>query len=211
MSCQLTPAAAVPRCFRTDIIVCRADGVRFANQDIMPSMMLWLATSVVRTLRSIGIPAILEPPGLLRLDGKKPEGITLIPWSGCCSMLWDFTYPNTRTPSHLPRTTFTVGATASSAKSCKIIKYSDLSHCNDGCLGVGCNGPSFSVRSSPICGFDSRDPRSALFLKQRIDIATERQCTIGSYYVCVGGYCSWSFFDTSYMLWLGFLFSNQPD
>jgi len=38
-SCQLTSAPAVPRCFLTDIMVCRTDGVRVANQDIMPSMM----------------------------------------------------------------------------------------------------------------------------------------------------------------------------
>jgi len=37
---------------------------------------------IARTLRSIGIPAILEPPGLLRGGGKKPDGSTLIPWFG---------------------------------------------------------------------------------------------------------------------------------
>jgi len=44
------------------------DGVLVASHDI-----------IARTIRSIGIPAILEPPGLLRGDGKRPDGTTLIP------------------------------------------------------------------------------------------------------------------------------------
>jgi len=79
-------------------------------------------------LRSIGIPAILEPPGILRRDGKRPDGTTLIPWCGGRSMLWDFTCPDTLAPLNLPRTTFSVGAAASSAECRKIIKYSDLAH-----------------------------------------------------------------------------------
>ena len=34
---------------------------------------------LARTLRSVGIPAVLEPPGLLREDNKGPDGATLIP------------------------------------------------------------------------------------------------------------------------------------
>ena len=34
-----------------------------------------------RTLSSAGIPSRLEPPGLSRSDGKRPDGVTLAPWS----------------------------------------------------------------------------------------------------------------------------------
>jgi len=74
----------------------------------------------------IGIPAIPEPPGLLRGDGKRPDVSTLIPWSGGHSMIWDFTCPDTLAPSHLQRTMFTAGAAASSAESRKISKYADM-------------------------------------------------------------------------------------
>jgi len=37
--------------------------------------------TLARTLCSDGVPAIFEPPGLLRRDGKRPDGTTLIPWS----------------------------------------------------------------------------------------------------------------------------------
>ena len=36
---------------------------------------------IATTLCSVGVPAILEPPGLMRGDGKRPDGMTLIPWS----------------------------------------------------------------------------------------------------------------------------------
>jgi len=45
------------------------------------------------TLRSVSVPAMLEPPGLIRGDGKRPNGMTLVPWSGGRSMVWDFTCP----------------------------------------------------------------------------------------------------------------------
>jgi len=64
------PAPAVSQFFRTDIMACHADGVLVASFDIMLS----------RTLRSIGISALLEPTGLFRADGKKPDGTALIPW-----------------------------------------------------------------------------------------------------------------------------------
>ena len=36
---------------------------------------------VWRAMRRAGIPSIKEPLGLLRYDGKRPDGVTMIPWS----------------------------------------------------------------------------------------------------------------------------------
>jgi len=38
-----------------------------------------------------GIPAIKEPSGLDRQDGKRPDGLTLIPWRGGHPLIWDVT------------------------------------------------------------------------------------------------------------------------
>jgi len=76
----------------------------------------------------MGIPAILELPGLLRGDGKRPDGTTLIPWSRGRSLIWDFTCPDTLTPWHLKGTMVTAGAAASSTENRKITKYADLEH-----------------------------------------------------------------------------------
>ena len=40
---------------------------------------------------SAGIPATKEPTGLVRQDGKRPDGLTLIPWQGGKSLVWDVT------------------------------------------------------------------------------------------------------------------------
>jgi len=44
-----------------------------------------------RSLGSASIPATKEPSGLVRQDGKWPDGLTLIPWQGGKSLAWDVT------------------------------------------------------------------------------------------------------------------------
>jgi len=49
-----------------------------------------------RALASANIPALLKPSSLSRDDGKRPDGLTVMPWSnGRCTILWDFTCPDT--------------------------------------------------------------------------------------------------------------------
>ncbi|KAJ4428389.1 hypothetical protein ANN_24409 [Periplaneta americana] len=59
---------------------------------------------IKRSLTSCGIPSLLEPPGISRADGKRPDGLTLIPWSRGKSLIWDSTCIDTLAPSHLPNT-----------------------------------------------------------------------------------------------------------
>src|SRR6218665_2137382 len=40
-----------------------------------------------RALIKAGFPAVKEPQGLLRSDGKRPDGITLIPWKAGRSLI----------------------------------------------------------------------------------------------------------------------------
>ena len=48
-----------------------------------------------RTLRSAQVPARLEPSGLTRSDGKRPDGVTLVPWRRGKPLVWDATCPDT--------------------------------------------------------------------------------------------------------------------
>ena len=41
------------------------------------------------------IPAVKEPSGLLRTDGKRPDGVTLIPWKDGRCVTWDVTVVDT--------------------------------------------------------------------------------------------------------------------
>jgi len=73
------------------------------------------------------VPAVLEPPGLMRGDGKRPDGMTPAPWSAERSLVWDFICPDALVPSHLPKATFQAGASASASKVRKRSKYADIS------------------------------------------------------------------------------------
>src|SRR6218665_356047 len=70
------------------------------------------------------MPNIKEPPGLSRTDGKRPNGLTLIPWRGGCSLVWDTTIIDTVAPSYLHATK--AGAAAELAATRKITKYDHL-------------------------------------------------------------------------------------
>ena len=42
-----------------------------------------------------GIPSMKEPDGLVRDDGKRPDGLTLLPWNSGRSATWDVTVVDT--------------------------------------------------------------------------------------------------------------------
>ena len=46
---------------------------------------------VQQVMMSAHIPSRLEPTGLMRLDGKRPDGVTLAPWKSGCLLVWDAT------------------------------------------------------------------------------------------------------------------------
>ncbi|XP_048485579.1 uncharacterized protein LOC125490434 [Plutella xylostella] len=81
---------------------------------------------VRRALVSADVPAVLEPPGLSRADGKRPDGLTMVPWEKGRSLLWDATCVCTLAPSHVQSTAANAGAAAEAAARLKKLKYSQL-------------------------------------------------------------------------------------
>ncbi|XP_063382985.1 uncharacterized protein LOC134669394 [Cydia fagiglandana] len=65
-----------------------------------------------RALVTAGVPAVLEPSGLARDDGKRPDGMTLVPWKMGRPLVWDATCVDTLAQSHLPGTSNRAGAGA---------------------------------------------------------------------------------------------------
>ncbi|XP_037029663.1 uncharacterized protein LOC119069645 [Bradysia coprophila] len=59
---------------------------------------------ISRALMSLHIPNHLEPKGLSRNDGKKPDGVTLTPWSKGKPLVWDATCVDTFADSYLSKT-----------------------------------------------------------------------------------------------------------
>lgn len=79
-----------------------------------------------RALVSANILCALEPPGLSRSDGKRPDGLTMVPWKRGRCLIWDATCVSTFAPSHINGTTRVAGAAAELAARNKQLKYLDL-------------------------------------------------------------------------------------
>ena len=79
-----------------------------------------------RALTTSHIPSRLEPTGLDRSDGKRPDGITMDPWKNGNLLVWDATCSDTYAPSHLAQSTMAAGAVASQVEDRKKVKYSYL-------------------------------------------------------------------------------------
>ena len=60
--------------------------------------------------------SVKEPLGLIRTDGKHPDGLTLIPWKGGKSLTWDATVTDTVAESYLANTSIEAGAAAEAAE-----------------------------------------------------------------------------------------------
>ena len=77
-------------------------------------------------LTRAAIPSTKEPAGLSRADGKRPDGLTLLPWcSGKCAT-WDVTVSDTLAPSYLHLTSMSAGSAAEAAATRKLQKYQGL-------------------------------------------------------------------------------------
>ena len=136
---------------------------------------------IKRSFVSAGFPSVLEPIGTCLEDGKRPDGMTMIPWSKGKALLWDATCVDTFASSHLNLSTVIAGSAASEAEVKKQNKYRSLSH-DYIFVGVG-------VETSGVLGKQAAqflknlgrkliaatgEPRSSSFLLQRISIAIQR-------------------------------------
>ena len=82
---------------------------------------------VARSFASAGVPDTKEPAGLFRSDGKRPDGVSLVPWQSGKSYVG-----TSRSLAHWPSHTSTshqAGAAAELAATRKEDKYVDLGAC----------------------------------------------------------------------------------
>ncbi|KAJ8721499.1 hypothetical protein PYW07_002274 [Mythimna separata] len=61
---------------------------------------------IKRALVTVGVPAVLEPYGLARDDGKRPDGMSLFAWKMGRPLVWDATCVDTLALSHLPSSSY---------------------------------------------------------------------------------------------------------
>jgi len=56
-----------------------------------------------------------EPHGLVRDDGKRPDGLTLLPWNSWRSATWDVTVVDTLVNAYLQQSAITSASAAETA------------------------------------------------------------------------------------------------
>ena len=81
---------------------------------------------VQRALTTVGYQAIREPPGIDRGNGKRPDGMTRIPWREGKPLLWDATVVDTVCQSYIGSTSQEAGTAAEKAEGRKMEKYADF-------------------------------------------------------------------------------------
>lgn len=136
---------------------------------------------IKRALTSAGVPSILEPVGISRSDGKRPDGLTLIPWRQGKSLMWDATCVDTVAPSHLSSTCKLAGSAAESAVQLKRSKYrAIIDNYIFVVFAVETLGPWCSEAKAFVSELGkhlqsiTNDPRATEYLRQRIGIAIQR-------------------------------------
>jgi len=121
-----------------------------------------------------------ETSGLSRSDGKRPDGLTLIPWRAGRSLIWDVTVSCTTADSYLEASSREAGAAAELAASNKMVKYAGLSSQGEFVpIAVESHGPInrdalqfLSELGSWQFVETTGDVRASSFLFQRISVAT---------------------------------------
>src|SRR6218665_1260429 len=118
-----------------------------------------------------------EPSGLLRIDDKRPDGATLIPWSAGKHMAWDATVVHTCAASYSSQTAISAGSAAEQAAVRKSEKYALLPATHlfvpiaFETLGpVNAEGAQFLSELGRRIPSDSGDQRETNFLLQRLSI-----------------------------------------
>src|SRR5664279_2698170 len=132
-----------------------------------------------------GYPSVKEPQGLLRSDGKRPDGLTLTPWREGRSATWDVTVTHTAAASYLGITSSNAAAAAEAAARRKEDKYSDISRTHlffpvafETFGPINQSGTDFLATLGHRLSLISDDPRESYFLFQRLSMAIQRFNTV---------------------------------
>jgi hypothetical protein len=117
----------------------------------------------------------------MRSDGKRPDGLTLIPWHAGRSVTWDVTVADTLAASYVTSTSSRAAAAAEAAASRKEAKYAVISQTHlffplaFETLGpINQSGHDFISALGHRISAVTDDPRETSFLYQRLSIALQR-------------------------------------
>ena len=119
---SLISVHTTPRSTRKEhSLACRRSAGRITRHHALNDLV-W------RALARANVPAVKKPAGLVRADGKRPDGLTQIPWQAGKCMTWDVTVTDTLAESYLLTTSPSAGGAAEGTANRKELKYLSLSN-----------------------------------------------------------------------------------
>jgi len=158
----------------THSLVCKQAPGRGARHHVLNDV-------VGRAFALAGFPVSKEPADLSRVDGKRPDGMTLIPWQAGKPVVWDVTVICTTTDSYVEASARESGATAEIAATCKEAKYSNLpSQYTFYLIAIETHGPLNETALDILCELGRRitawsgHDREGFFLFQRLSVCVQR-------------------------------------
>ena len=77
-------------------------------------------------MKRADVPSTKEPAGLLRSDGKRPDGLTLVPWQSGRSLTWDVKVVDTLASSYTSTTSVIPYGAAEAAATRNRAKYAEI-------------------------------------------------------------------------------------
>ena len=136
---------------------------------------------IKRSLDTAKIPSHLEPSGLYRSDGKRPDGASVVPWTRGEILVWDATCVDTLAPSHRVLAAREAGAVADDAEHRKRVKYTHLESTHyfipvaiETLGAMGQEARSFFKEVARRIVAITNEPQTLQFLQQRVAVAVQR-------------------------------------
>ena len=136
---------------------------------------------IFRALKLAEVPATLEPLGLSRCDGKRPDGASLLAWKGGKPLVWDFTCVHRLATSYTEKAKLDGSSVASAAEQRKYKKYEDLA---PQCVfqpiavetlgGLGEDTLCFLREVGHRISACTNEPRATVHLRQRLAVAVQK-------------------------------------
>ena len=167
------PCGATVDATGSHILSCKKSSSRILRHNALNDL-------IYRALTKAGIPSVKEPPGLIRTDGKRPDGVTQIPWAAGKCLAWDVTVTDTLAPSSRQLSSVSAGKAAERAAELKVAKYSAISLSHEFLpIAFETLGPLNSAATSFVSTLGKRianvtgDARESAFLFQRLSMTLQ--------------------------------------